>query len=116
MGFSYTPCYFGVVFSAISFVISSFVLPSVLIPRFLAAVINGSVAGVELVEAVLTAEEASFAALSNSFLANPMDLASSGSFCGPQRKTTNKMPRTISHSYPTRAKAFHMNEDASRLI
>ncbi len=49
-------------------------------PRFFAAVINGSVAGCVVDEAELTVDDASLAAFSNSFLARPNDLASSGSF------------------------------------
>ncbi len=95
------------VLSAISLAISSFVLPSVVIPKFLAAMIKGSaeVSVVGLV--VVPADETSFAAFSNSFLASPMDLANSGSFCGPQRKITSKIAAMISHSYPTKAKNFH---------
>ena len=79
---------YGVVvdLSAISFAICSFVFPSVVIPRLLAATIRGSVAAVCAVGVVgvpgvvVDGVEASFAAFSNSFLARPMDLASSGSF------------------------------------
>lgn len=100
--------YFLAVFSAISLAISSFVLPSVVIPRFLAATISGSVSAVVVGAPVVPPNDTSFAAFSNSFLARPIDLASSGSFCGPQRKTTSKIPTTINHSYPTRAKRNHI--------
>ncbi len=75
-------------------------------PRLFAATINGS-GVVSVGELGVVGLEISFAALSNSFLASPMDLANSGSFCGPQRKTIKTTAITISHSYPTRAIDFH---------
>jgi hypothetical protein len=45
-------------------------------------------------------------ALSNSFLAKPIDRASSGSFCGPQRKMITTTAMTTIHSYPISANAF----------
>ena len=111
--------------SAISFAICSFVFPSVVMPRLLAATISGSVTGcavatpLETVEAVEVAGgdvDASFAAFSNSFLASPIDFASSGSFWGPHRKTTSRIPTTMSHSYPTSANPFHISTHVSCFI
>jgi hypothetical protein len=100
--------YFLAVFSAISLAISSFVLPSVVIARLLAATISGSVSALVEGTLVVATDDTSFVTLSNSFLARPIDLASSGSFCGPQRKTTSKIATTINHSYPIRAKRNHI--------
>jgi len=100
--------YLDEVFSAISLPISSLVFPSVEMPRFFAAVISGSLLLCAVLGCVNVADEASFAAFSNSFLARPRDLASSGSFCGPHRKMTRSIATTINHSYPTRANEFHI--------
>ena len=75
--------------------------------RLLAATISGSVVVASVGELGAVGLEISLAALSNSFLASPMDFASSGSFCGPQRKTIKITAITINHSYPTRAINFH---------
>ena len=60
--------------------------------------------GAGLVVAVVV-DDTSLAAFSNSFFASPTDLASSGSLCGPHRKTTRRTPTAMSNSDPTNAKA-----------
>jgi len=74
-----------------------------------------SAAEAGLVELVWIAavEDTSLAAFSNSFFASPTDLASSGSFCGPQRKTTRRTPTAISSSEPTSAKYYHAETAAA---
>jgi len=93
-----------VVLSAISFAICSLVLPSVVMPMLFAASRSGSCSVSFVVEVVgLEIDDISLALFWNSFFARPIDLASSGSFCGPQRKITSKIPTTMSHSYPISA-------------
>lgn len=80
-------------------------------PMSLAATINESVgvAGADAVpgvDAEAVGDMNSLDALSNSLLAKPIDRASSGSFCGPQRKMTRTTPTTTIHSYPISANAF----------
>lgn len=58
-----------------SLAICSFVFPSVLIPRLVAATTSGSV-GDSGVGADVVGLDISFVALSNSFLARPIDFAS----------------------------------------
>jgi len=64
----------------------------------LAATIRASGLASAVLAVVEVAVDTSLAAFSNSFLASPIDLANSGSFCGPQRKITTSMATTISHS------------------
>ena len=106
--------------AAISLAISVLVLPSVVTPSSLAARISGSVpgwvaAGVDAVE-VVAAAEPSLPAFSNSFLAIPIDRASSGSFCGPQRNIISSTATTTSHSYPINAIQTSHEHDCSRRI
>jgi len=79
------------------------VFPSVEIPSFFAVSIRTSVSGAAGGEVGLVA---SLYALSISFRANPIDLANSGSFCGPHTNSTTMIANTMSHSYPTIANLF----------
>lgn len=95
----------------ISPAICSFVFPSVLlIPNNRAATISGSEedatgAGVDVDGGEkLDGEVISFDAFSNSRFAKATDLAISGSFCGPHRKTTTNMTAMLIASNPTVAK------------
>ena len=52
-------------------------------------------------------------AMLNSFLAKPIDRASSGSFRCPQRNMITRTATMTSHSYPTNGMHFHKLGDAS---
>jgi len=78
-------------------------------PRSLAATISESVVVAGEVDVDAVGELISLDAFSNSFLAIPMDRASSGSFWGPQRKMIAMTAMTTSHSYPTSANGFHIH-------
>ena len=77
----------------------------------LAATINESVvvAGADAVpgvDAEGVGDMNSLDDLSNSLFAKPIDRASSGSFCGPQRKMITMTAMMTIHSYPITANAF----------
>lgn len=80
------------------------------IPRDFAAIMSGSVAdGVDVDVEVgggvyVEGDVSSLDAFSNSRLARPIDLAISGSFCGPHRKMTTSITTTLMASNPTNAK------------
>lgn len=80
------------------------------IPRDFAAIMSGSVADgvdvdVEVGDGVyVEGDVSSLDAFSNSRLARPIDLAISGSFCGPHRKMTTSITTTLMASNPTNAK------------
>lgn len=79
------------------------------IPRDFAATMSGSVVdGVEVdaagVVVYVEGDVSSLDAFSNSRLARPIDLAISGSFCGPHRKMTTSITTTLMASNPTNAK------------
>ena len=98
---------------AISLAISSRVFPSVVIPRDFAATIRGSRVAADGADAgggdveggmYVDGDVSSFDAFSNSRFARPMDLAISGSFCGPHKKMTTSITTTLMASNPTSAK------------
>jgi len=62
--------------------------------------VDVDVVGVVYVEG----DVSSLDAFSNSRLARPIDLAISGSFCGPHRKMTTIITTTLMASNPTNAK------------
>ncbi len=81
------------------------------IPRDFAATMSGSVVdGVDVDVAgvvgvvYVEGDVSSLDAFSNSRLARPIDLAISGSFCGPHRKMTTSITTTLMASNPTNAK------------
>lgn len=55
-------------------------------------------------------------AFSNSRFARAIDLAISGSFCGPHRKTTTSITTTLMSSNPTSAKFASYMECGDRVI
>lgn len=82
------------------------------IPRDFAATMSGSGVATDGVDGdadveggmYVDGDVSSFDAFSNSRFARPMDLAISGSFCGPHKKTTTSITTTLMASNPTSAK------------